>query len=78
MEFNYILNSINAKPQEVIMIGESKTDIIPAKKASINTIYINYNIDPHSIKENEAYLINKADASITEFSDIPRILSKKN
>ncbi len=75
--FNVILNELNAKPNEVVMIGDSKSDIEGPSKLGINTIFLDYEYSINNITMNEARLINLATSSITEFSDIGKILSRK-
>lgn len=74
--FDCLLHELKAHPDEVLMIGDSESDIIPPSKLGINTIYLNYDLTPSSIKENEMNIVNAASASITEFSDILKVLKK--
>lgn len=59
------------------MIGDSKSDIEGPSKLGINTIFLDYEYSINNITMNEARLINLATSSITEFSDIGKILSRK-
>ncbi|MCH5167012.1 MAG: HAD family hydrolase [Erysipelotrichales bacterium] len=76
--YQYLLEKYRLKPEETLFIGDSKTDIVPSKKVGIKTIYINYDIKTEDdINASSMELINASDASITKFSDIHVVLSKK-
>lgn len=75
--YEYLLRELNINPENVLFIGDSEVDIIPSSEAGIKTIYINYNLNLKNIKDDEMKLIERADASITDFSDIHVVLAKR-
>lgn len=76
--FKYMLEKYQLKGEETLFVGDSKTDIIPSKKAGIKTVYINYGIKSNDDFTKESMdLIHAADASITKFSDLHVVLTKK-
>ena len=76
--FKYILEKYKLKPEQILFVGDSRTDIKPSKKCGIKTIYINYDIkSDDDITKDSMDLILRADASITNFNDIHVVLSKK-
>ena len=78
LAFEYMLKKHQIKPEETLFVGDSKTDIVPSKKAGIKTVYINYGITSNDDFTKESMdLINTADASITKFSDLHVVLTKK-
>lgn len=75
--FTYLLNNHGLKADETIHIGDSASDIIPSKKAEIHPIYLDYSItSSDNITEHKMQLIQTAEASITEFKDIRKVLTK--
>ncbi len=76
--FEILLSKHNLSPETTVCIGDSKNDITPSTKAGINSIYLDYSIRKDSdITEEKMNLIRQATASITEFSDIRKVLSKR-
>lgn len=75
--FDYILRKLHANPDEIVMIGDAESDINPPAKLGIKTIYLNYDLIPECISEQERRIIDISSASITEFSDIAKILARK-
>ena len=76
--YQYLLEKYKLKPEEVLFVGDSKTDILPSKKIGMKTVYINYDIkSDDDITKDSMILINTADASITNFSDLHVVLTKK-
>lgn len=75
--FLCLLSKYNLVPKETVCIGDSKNDIIPSSKAGINTIYLDYSINQDTeISKKQMDLIVQATSSVTEFSDIRKVLSK--
>lgn len=74
--FIWLINKYGLNPMDVVHIGDSRNDIISSKKASIHPIYLDYSITS-DITKKQMYLITQAEASITEFKDIEKILYKK-
>lgn len=68
--FLKILSDLSLGKENVIHIGDSKADIIPARNAGLQSILIDYN----ACKQD---LYDKADSVVTEFRDIPIILERK-
>lgn len=78
LAYQYLLEKFHLKPEETLFVGDSSTDIIPSNKIGIKTVYINYDIKSEDdITHKEMELIQKADASITNFSDLHVVLSKR-
>lgn len=77
--FVHLLYRYNLSPSEVVHIGDSENDIMPASSAGLYTIYLNYGIaSSDDLTEDIWPLIKTADASITEFKDIRRVLTKRD
>lgn len=77
--FIRLLKLHNLNPLKTVHIGDSESDVIPSHKAGIYSIYLNYDIkSKDNIPEDKMKLVNTADATITEFKDIRKILSKKS
>lgn len=75
--FMYLSYKHNMLPEKTVCIGDSKNDIVPSSKFGFKTIYLDYEITPNAKKsEKQIKLIEKADAAVTEFSDIRKVLSK--
>jgi len=68
--FLSIMEDLGLKPNEVIHIGDSESDIIPSGRAKIQSILVDYD-------RNKENLYDKANAVVTEFRDIPLILERK-
>lgn len=66
--FRYILKEEDFNPKNCVMIGDSKSDL-GASKVGIETILVDYN-------QNKQELYKDADAVITEFSDLKKILRR--
>lgn len=76
--FLWLLEKYNLDSSKTVHIGDSANDVIPSHNAGIYSIYLDYDIKTlENITENKMRLINTADASITEFKDIRRVLTKK-
>ena len=76
--FTRLLKHHNLDPLKTVHIGDTESDVIPSHKAGIHSIYLNYDIkSKDDIPEDKSKLINTADATITEFKDIRKVLSKK-
>lgn len=76
--FIWLLHEYNLDKDRTIHIGDSESDIIPSHNAGLKSIYLDYDINSSSdITDKKMGLIHKADASITEFKDIRRVLTKK-
>lgn len=75
--FHCLLYELKAKQNEILMIGDAESDIDSPKRLGIQTIYLNYDLIPTNIKEDEQKIIDTASSSVTEFSDIGKILAKK-
>lgn len=76
--FIWLLNKYNLSREQVIHIGDSESDIFPSYDAGIRSIYLDYNIKKSDdITPEKMTLIHRAEASITEFSDIRKVLTKK-
>lgn len=75
--FMYHSYKHNMSAEKTVCIGDSKNDIVPSGKFGFKTIYLDYEITPNAKKsEKQIKLIEKADATVTEFSDIRKVLSK--
>lgn len=75
--FLWLLDKYKLSSTKTVHIGDSKSDIMPSHKAGISSIYLDYNIkSADDINEDKMELINTADASINEFKDIRRVLTK--
>ena len=76
--FLWLLQKYHLDPARTVHIGDSSTDVIPSHKAGMHSIYLDYDINSlDDITKEKMNLILTADASITEFEDIRRILMKK-
>lgn len=76
--FIWLINEYNLDKNKTVHIGDSESDVIPSHNAGLKSIYLDYNINSSSdITDKKMGLIHKADASITEFKDIRRVLTKR-
>lgn len=76
--FIWLLNKYGLDRAKTVHIGDSESDVVPSHNAGICSIYLNYGIkSSDDIHEKEMALIHKADASITEFKDIRKVLTKR-
>lgn len=77
MGFLRLLEMYHLDASKTVHIGDSESDIVPSKKANLYSIYLDYVLTSgDDITEKKMKLINMADASITEFRDIRRVLKK--
>lgn len=77
VNFMYLAYKHNLLQAETVCIGDSKNDIIPSHKFGLKTIYLDYGITPNTVRsEKQVRLIETADSTVTEFSDIRKVLSK--
>ncbi len=75
--FLWLLKQHQLDAKKTVHIGDSKNDIVPSHCAGLYSIYLDYDISfSKDITKEKMKLINIADASITEFKDIRRILTK--
>lgn len=75
--FMCLSNKHNLLPEKTVCIGDSKNDILPSHKSGFKTIYLDYGITQETEKsEKQIKLIETADSTVTEFSDIRKVLSK--
>ena len=76
--FVWLIHEYNLDRDKTIHIGDSESDVIPSKSAGLKSIFLDYDIKSSSdITDKKMRLIHSADASITEFKDIRRVLTKK-
>lgn len=74
--FETILVREKIKSKETVCVGDSKTDILPSKWAGLTSIYLDYGITTPEDLTKKMEIMHAADATITEFSDLKRILKK--
>ena len=76
--FIYLIEKYHLNPQRTLHVGDSESDIVPSKNAGIHSIYLDYGIKtPDDLTEKKMKLMHKADATVTEFSDIQKVLTKR-
>ncbi len=76
--FLYLMEKYHLSPEKTVHVGDSENDIVPSSRAGLHPIYLDYGIKTSDdITPNKMKLIHTADASITEFGDIKRVLIKK-
>lgn len=77
--FLWLLNKYDLAKDKIVHIGDSKSDITPSHNAGICSIYLDYGIKTSTdITEKKMQLIHQAEASVTEFKDIRKVLTKRN
>ena len=75
--FQYLMHKYNLDPKRTVHIGDSESDVSPSKNAGLHSIYLDYGITTSDdITAKKMELIHKADASITEYRDIRKVLTK--
>lgn len=75
--FIWLLNRYGLDKDKTVHIGDSESDVVPSLNAGIRSIYIDYGIkSSDDITAEKMKLIHLADASITEFKDIRKVLTK--
>lgn len=76
--FLYLMHKYNLDPKRTVHIGDSESDVTPSKNAGLHSIYLDYGIHTSDdITEKKMKLIHASDASITEFKDIRKVLTKR-
>lgn len=77
VSFMYLSYKHDLLPKETVCIGDSKNDIIPSHKFGFNTIYLDYGLTPDIERTpKQIKLIETADSTVTQFSDIRKVLAK--
>jgi len=77
--FEYFMLKEKLEPERTVFIGDSECDVIPSRKAKAHSIYLDYSIKTNNdITKEKMKLITNSSATVTEFSDIRYILSKKS